>query len=160
MANILDILKKTIEDVQSKNQKDPNVETADPSVFDLLRKEVNKLDQKIQNNQAQKGKRSPKSVLDMIKDGIEGVRKENRKDQKVTTAPKSVFEDLLKKMGQQPQRQASSGLKKIVQEYNLDISQLPKEVIGQVQNQYQQDLKKFNHQYASALFNLIKKSKR
>ncbi|MBT8233000.1 MAG: hypothetical protein HKO66_03955 [Saprospiraceae bacterium] len=160
MANILDILRKTIEEVQSKNQKDPKVETADPSIFDLLRKEVNKLDNKVKTGQAQKGKRNPKSILDMIKDGIEGVRKDNRKNPKVATAPKSVFEDLLKKVGQKQQRQASTGLKKVVEDYNLDIRGLSRETLVEVQNRYQEDLKKFNHQYATALFNIIKQQRR
>lgn len=160
MANILDILKKTIEDVQVKNQKDKNVETADPSIFDLLRSEVTKLDHKHQNKQMQKGKRNPKSILDMIKDGIDGVRKQNKKDPNIATAPKSVFDDLIKKIGQKQQKLASTGLKKIVEDYNLNIEGMPNEVLNQIQTQYQDDLKKFNHQYASAIHNLIRNNKR
>lgn len=156
MANVLDVLLKTISDVQQKNAKDKKVETADPSIFDLLRNEVSKIDQKVQNKQLQKGKRNPKSVLDMIKDGIEGVRKTNRKDANVPTADKSVFDNILKGVERAPQRQASTGLKKIVEDYNLDVSQIPSEMVGQVQQKYQADLKNFNHQYAQAIFNLIK----
>jgi len=71
MANILDILSKTIEQVQAKNQKDKNVPTADPSIFDLLKNELGKLDGKVKANEVQKGKRNPKSILDLVRAGIE-----------------------------------------------------------------------------------------
>jgi len=96
----------------------------------------------------------------MIKDGIEGVRKENKKNPNVETADKSVFDQIMKKVEAPQQRQAASGLKKIVQEYNLDVSQVPREVLQQVQAQYQADRKKFDHQYAQAIFDVIKKTKR
>jgi len=160
MANILDVILKTVKEVQSSNKKDKNVPTADKSVFDLLKDQLKNLDQKVQNKQAQKGKRNPKSVLDMIKDGIEGVRKENKKNPNVETADKSVFDQIMKKVEAPQQRQAASGLKKIVQEYNLDVSQVPREVLQQVQAQYQADRKKFDHQYAQAIFDVIKKTKR
>lgn len=160
MANILDVILKTVKEVQTSNRQDKNVTTADKSVFDLLKDQLKNLDGKVQNNQAQHGKRSPKSVLDMIKDGIEGVRKQNRKNPKVETADKSIFDQIMKKVEAPQQRQAASGLKKIVQEYNLDVSQVPKEVLQQVQAQYQTDRKKFDHQYAQAIFDVIKKTKR
>jgi len=158
MANILDILSKTIEQVQAKNQKDKNVPTADPSIFDLLKNELGKLDGKVKANEVQKGKRNPKSILDLVRAGIEGVRKENRKDKNVETADKSIFDQILKKVEAPAVRQASTGLKKVVEDYKLDLSHLPQEVIGQVQQQYYNELKKFNHQYAQALFDLNKKS--
>jgi len=159
MANILDILSKTIEDVQRKNAKDPTVQTADPSIFDLLRKEVNKIDKKVQSKQAQKGK-TTKSIFDMIKDGIEGVQKKNRKDPNVETAPKSVFEDILNKVQKKPMKQTNSGLGKIIQDYQLDVRGLSPQVLQQVQQRYFQDLQNFNRQYANAINNLINQQRR
>ena len=49
MANVFDVIFKTIEDVQKKNQKDPKGETADPSIIDLTGIEVSKLDDKVRN---------------------------------------------------------------------------------------------------------------
>jgi len=160
MANVFDVILNTINEVQAKNKQNPNVETADPSVFDLIKKELNKIDGKVQNKQLQKGKRNPKSIFEMIRDGIEGVKKENRKDPNVATAPGSVFDDILNKIEQKPRRQASSGLKKIVQDYNLDVSVLPREVINEVQVKYQNDVEAFNKQYATAIFKLINQYKR
>lgn len=159
MANVFDVILKTIEEVQTKNKKNPNVETADPSVFDLIKNELNKIDTKVQNNQLQKGKRNPKSIFEMIRGGIEGVQKQNRKDPNVATAPGSVFDDIINKIEQKPRRQASTGLRKIVQDYNLDISVLPQQVVQDVQAKYQNDVQAFNKQYATAIFRLVKQYK-
>jgi len=157
MANVLDVILKTIQDVQQKNKKNPNVETADPSVFDLLRGKIQDIDAKAKNNQLQKGKRNPKSILDLIKNGIEGARKENKKDPNVQTAPRSIFDDILKKVNQAPQRQASSGIKKIIQDYKLDVSRVPTNMLQDIQSQYQKDIQKLNQQYAQGIFDLSKK---
>jgi len=159
MANVFDVILKTIEEVQSKNKSNSKVETADPSVFDLIKNELSKVNTKVQNNQLQKGKRNPKSVFDMIRDGIEGVRKENKKDPNVPTASSSIFEQIIKKVDQKPLRQATTGFKRIIEDYNLDTSAIPSDVINNVQNKYQQDIQAFNKQYATAIFNLTKEYK-
>ena len=160
MSNILNVLLKTIEEVQQKNANNPKEETADPSIFDLLKKEIGKLDNKMQNKQIQEGRRSPKSIFDMIKDGIEGVRKENRKDPNIRTAPKTVFDELLKKVDRQPQRRASTGLRKIIEDYNLDISGLHPTMLKEIQQKYQSDVQNLNQQYASGLHRLINQHRR
>lgn len=157
MANVLDVILKTIEEVQQKNKRNPNVETADPSVFDLLRDKIQDIDAKAKNNQLQKGKRNPKSILDLIKGGIEGARRENKKDPKVATAPGSIFDDILKKVDQAPKRQASSGIKKIIEDYKLDVSRIPTNMLQDIQGQYQKDLQKLRQQYAQGIFDLSKK---
>ena len=155
-SNIFNVLLKTISDVQSKNKLNPNEQTADPSVFDLIKDKLLKLDQKNQQKQSARGK-APKSILDMIKKEILGARTENKKDPKVATAPKSVFDSILKKVEAPIERQASSGLRKIVQDYNLDVNRLPREVVSQVQQKYKSDRINFDKQYAQALHDLIKK---
>ena len=45
---------KTINDVQSKNKANPNEETADPNVFDLLKGKIQKLDEKTEQKEFQK----------------------------------------------------------------------------------------------------------
>ncbi len=157
MSKVLNVILKTIKDVQEKNAQNPNVPTADPSVFDLLRNKIQQVDQKVQTKQMQKGRKNPKSILDMIKDGIEGARKENKKDKNVETAPGSVFDNILKKVNQTEQRQVNSGIKKIVTDYNLDVSRIPREMIQQIQQQYQGDLQKMNQQYAQAIHDITKK---
>lgn len=146
---------KTINDVQAQNRANPNEPTADKNVFDLLKSKINNLDQKTKEKRISKGK-SPHGILDLIKKEIQGAKNENRKDPNVETAPSSIFDKLLKKVEEPQKRQASSGLKKIVEDYNLDVSKLPRDVIAQVQQKYIQDRKAFDKQYAQALFDLSK----
>ncbi len=155
--NFLETILNTIKDVQAKNQANPNEETADPTVFDLIKSKLQTLDEKARAKRTNRGK-SPVSILDRIRKEIEGVRRENKKDPNIPTAPKSVFDKILNKLDQTPQRQASTGLRKIVEDYNLDVSKLPQELIGQVQQKYIADRKAFDKQYAQALHDLIRKS--
>ena len=46
MANVIDVILKTINEVQSKNSANPKQETADPSIFDLLRGKLGDIDAK------------------------------------------------------------------------------------------------------------------
>lgn len=154
--NIFDVILKTISDVQAKNKANPREETADPTVFDLLKGKLQNLDEKSKLKRASRGK-SPNSILDLIRKEIEGTRRENKKDPNVKTAPGSVFDNILKKVNERPQRQASSGLRKIVEDYNLDISRLPGNVIQQVQQNYIKDRKSFDQQYAKAIIDLTKR---
>lgn len=159
MANILDVILNTINDVQKKNKNNANVDTADATVFDLLRDKISQINGKQQEGQIQKGRKNAKSILDILKDGIEGARKENKKDPNVATAPKSVFDDILKKVDQGPARQASTGIKKIIEEYNLDTSRIPSNMLQEIQSQFQQDSQKLKQQYAQGIFDLTKKYK-
>ncbi len=154
--NIIDVILKTINQVQQKNAANPNEPTADPSVFDLIKEKLSNLDQKSRENKLGRGK-SPITILDRIKKEIQGAARENKKDPKVPTAPKSVFDNIFKKIEQRPARQASTGLKKIVEDYRLNIGKLPQDVIQQVQAKYQNDRKAFDQQYAQAIHDLIKK---
>jgi hypothetical protein len=154
--SIFDVIMKTIGDVQSKNQANPNEPTADPSIFDLLKEKLGELDNKSREKRTNRGK-SPISILDRIKKEIDAARRSNAKDPNVETAPKSVFENLLKKIEDGPKRQASTGVRKIVEDYNLDVSKLPQEVFQQVQKKYQQDRKAFDKQYAQAIYDLARK---
>ena len=154
--NIFDVILKTINDVQTKNKANPREETADTSVFDLLKGKLQKLDEKSKLKRASRGK-SPNSILDLIRREIEGTRRENKKDPNVKTAPGSVFDNILKKVNERPQRQASSGLRKIVEDYNLDVSRLPGNVIQQVRQNYIKDRKSFDQQYAKAIIDLTKR---
>lgn len=154
--NFLDLIVNTISEVQQKNKANPKEETADPNVFDLLKNRLAKLDQKQKQKRVQKGK-SPISFLDRVKNEIEGARQDNQKDPNQKTAPKSIFDSLIKKIDQKPKRQASQGLRNIVVDYNIDLNGVPRDVIQQVQQKYIQDRKKFDQQYAQALMQLSEK---
>lgn len=155
---VLSTILKTINDVQKQNGASTKEETADKSVFDLLKGKISDLDQQTKEKRAAKGK-APVSILDMIRKEINAAKRENKKDPNVATAPTSIFEKILKKAEAPVERQASSGLKRIVEDYNLDISSLPRDIIVQVQAKYAQDKEAFDKQYAKALFDLTKKFK-
>ncbi|MFK7937433.1 MAG: hypothetical protein AB8G22_28215 [Saprospiraceae bacterium] len=154
--NIFDVILNTISEVQKKNQANPRVETADPNVFDMIKGKLQQLDQNSREKRAQKGKPAG-SILDLIRNEIEGARKQNQADPNVKTAPPSVFDNIIKKIDQRPKRQASVGVRKVAENYNLDISQVPQNVLSQVQVKYMEDKKKFDHQYAQALHDLIQR---
>ena len=154
--NILEVILKTINDVQSKNAANPKEPTADPSIFDLLKKGLQKVDTQSRDKRIKKGK-SPESILDLIRGQIEGVQKKNKKDPKVKTAPKSIFEELLKKVDKEPQKVAKSGLQRIINEYGLNVSRVPKNVLQDVQQQMIKDQRKFDQQYANAIANLARR---
>ena len=154
--NILEVILKTINDVQSKNAANPKERTADPSIFDLLKKGLQKVDSKSRQKRVQKGK-SPESILDLIRGQIEGVQKKNKKDPNVETAPKSIFEELLKKVNKQPKQIANSGLKRIINEYGINVSRVPKKVLQDVQQQMIRDQQNFDRQYANALADLVRR---
>ena len=63
---IFNMILNTINDVQTRNQADSKVETADPTVFDLIKNKLQNLDEKNKANRTQRGK-SPVSILDRIR---------------------------------------------------------------------------------------------
>jgi len=153
LNKVLGTILKTIEDVQQKNKSNPNEETADKDIFKVLKDKLRDLDTKTKNSRIKKGK-SPESILDMIKKEIEGVRKDNRKNPKQKTAPKSVFDKIIKKVEEKPRRQASVGLRKIIEDYRLDVTNIPPEVLREFQQHYINERKKFDNSIAKGLHKL------
>jgi len=156
-GKILDMILKTIDDVQKKNKANPREETADPNVFDLLKDKLGNLDKKISNKRVQKGK-APVSILDLIKNQIEAAKNQNRKDKSVPTADPAIFDRIMKKVEDKPKRVASTGLKRIIENYHLDVSRVNPEILKQVQRQYATDMKRMDQQYAEAIHKLVARS--
>jgi len=157
-ASIFDIVMKTISEVQKKNKASKTEPTADKSVFDQIRERVKQIEQKSETGYTNRTK-TPGSLMDQIKREIEKTRRENSKDSKVATAPGSIFDRIIKKVEEKPARAASTGIKRIIEEYNIDVRQVPADLLNQVQQQYFDDLKKFNKQYAQAIYDLSKRYK-
>jgi hypothetical protein len=122
-----------------------------------LKDKLGGLDKKIQQKRAEKGK-PPVSILDLIKNQIEAAKQHNSKDPNVPTAPSSVFDKITKRVDQNKRRQASVGVRRIIEQYNLDASRLPKNIVAQIQQKYEADKKKLDHGYAVAINDLIQKS--
>ena len=94
----------------------------------------------------------------MIKKQIESAQKQNKKDKTIPTAEPAIFDRIISKVEAQPKRAASTGLKKIIENYHLDVSRVNPDVLKQVQKQYQTDLKRLDQQYAEAMHKLVQKS--
>lgn len=146
----------TINQIQQENKANPNEETADGSVFDLLKDKVQELSQKDRDRQQAKGK-APKSFMDLIKNGIDHVKKQNQDDPNVKTAPQDIFNRIKQRIDERPQRRASKGIKRILKEYNLDVSKIAPNQLNQIQMKYVEDQNKLNQQYASFISDLIRK---
>jgi len=81
------VIKQVIKTVQNKNQADPNVKTADPSVFDNMEKQV-------QNTQTT----SSGDFLEEMKRKVNDVQRQNEADPNVETADNSVFENMQREL--------------------------------------------------------------
>ena len=148
----------TINQIQEDNKANPNEETADGSIFDLLKNKVQELSQKDRDKQESKGK-EPKSFMDLIKNGIDSVKNQNSEDPNVKTAPQDIFNRIKQRIDERPQRRASKGIKRILEDYNLDVSKIAPNTLKQVQAKYIEDQNKLNKQYASFISDLIKKQR-
>jgi len=148
----------TINEVQKKNKQSKTETTANSSIFDAIRERVKQVETKTKDGYSSRSK-SPGSLMEQIKKEIEKTRRENKKDTKVETAPSSVFDRIIRKVEEKPARAASTGIKRIIEEYNLDVRNVPSDVLNKVQAQYQGDLANFNKQYAQAIFDLTKRIK-
>lgn len=155
--NILDVILNTINDVQSKNKANPREKTVDPNVFDIIKEKLSELDGNIKNKQVQKGKK-PVSILDLIKGQLEAAKKQTQGDSNILTPPDSIFDKINKKVEEKPRRTASTGLKKVVEEYNLDVSKLSRSDLQQYVQQYDTDLKAMHRKYAEHMHKKIQDS--
>jgi len=81
------VIKEVIKSVKNKNQADPNVKTADPSVFDNMEKQVQ------QTNTSNSG-----DFLEEMKRKVNDVQRQNQADPTVETADNSVFENMQKEL--------------------------------------------------------------
>ena len=158
-GKLLNIILKTIDDVQKKNKANPKEETADPNIFDFLKDKLGNLDSKIQKKRVEKGKK-PVSILDLIKNQIEAAKKHNQKDPDTPTADPVIFDRILNKIEEKPKKVASKGIKRIIENYHLDVSGVDIDILKQIQAQYDTDLRRMDQQYAEAINKVVQKTKK
>jgi len=115
------------------------------------------LDKKVQENRAKKGK-SPISILDLLKGQIEAARQHNQSDPETPTADSNIFDSIIKKVEEKPKRTASAGVRRIIEEYNLDVSGLNRNTLQQIQQQYDQELRALGQKYAQGIQDLVNRS--
>lgn len=87
MLNLINLVRNITNAVQERNEKDPEVKTADVSIFDKLNERLN----------SEEGSGNADSHIDMferMKNHVDEVKYENECDVECETAEPSVFENL------------------------------------------------------------------
>ena len=84
---LLDKFRDIIEQVKDENEKDENVQTADKSIFDTLKKKIETV---IAGNKDD----DEETIKRKVNKEVEKAQKENEDDPNQETAPKSVFDRL------------------------------------------------------------------
>ncbi|MEM7105106.1 MAG: hypothetical protein AAF502_18360 [Bacteroidota bacterium] len=152
--NILNVILKTLDEVKSNNQQNPNVTTADPSVFDLLKGKLNQIDQNVDNRRIEKGKK-PINILDLIRNQIDAAKKQNQNDPNTPTADVSIFDQIKQKLNDHRQNQVSDDVQRIASQYGLDISRVPANIIQQIETDYDRESQKLDQHFAQAIHNML-----
>ena len=110
MLSFIDLARTVISAVQKRNQENPDVKTADKTVFETMEKEVEDIDR----NTNTSSDTSRAEAYKEMRRRMEKIQKSNEADPHVETADSSVFdemqrqiEELNRKIEQQQQNQTS-----------------------------------------------------
>lgn len=87
MLNLINLVRNITNSVQERNQKDPEVKTADVSIFD-------KLNERLNNEEGIDNADSHVDMFERMKNHVDEVKYENECDVECETAEPSVFENL------------------------------------------------------------------
>ncbi len=94
MSLFANLIKNAVEKVQERNRNNPNINTADNSVFDKLK---DKFDD-VKNNVGTRRERGGTNLLDQLRDRIDQVKRDNEANPNVETADNSVFDDMKREL--------------------------------------------------------------
>lgn len=157
MPNITDVISVIINELQKKNQQNPNEETADPAVFDILREKMRDVGHQADHQRRNPAPEPPDNILDMIRRKIEEAQVENKQNPNQRDAPGSIFDHLRKKVDQKERGQVKTSLRHIIQNYNLNVSRVPRRLMQDVEAGYAKERKRLDAKYAQVLHDLSKK---
>lgn len=87
--NLISVLGHVLQQVAKRNKANPDVKTADPVVFDEMKK---KLEKSVEENET---KTTRKDMYKDFFDKVEEAKRENEESTEVETAHSSVFDDML-----------------------------------------------------------------
>lgn len=163
--NILDLLKGTLQEIQSNNNGS-NQQSADPSIFDFIKDKLSDVDQKTKTNIQDSDGRNV-GIFDVILDKLNGAQQENRENPNVQTAPSDIFDMLRNKVTQQKQetqqrqtQRAEESIGDIIHQFNLDVRNLNQQTLQQIQAQYIKDNADMDRKYAQYMHDLNIKARR
>ncbi len=94
MSLFANLIKNAVEKVQERNRNNPNINTADNSVFDKLK---DKFDE-VKNNVGTRRERGGTNLLDQLRDRIDQVKRDNEANPNIETADNSVFDDMKREL--------------------------------------------------------------
>jgi len=94
MSLFANLVKNAVEKVQERNRNNPNINTADNSIFDKLK---DKFDD-VKNNVDSRRERGGTNLLDQLRDRIDQVKHDNEANPNVETADNSVFDDMKREL--------------------------------------------------------------
>jgi len=91
MVNFVPVLANILKKALQTNREDPEVKTADPVVFEELKKKFEKIEPLQTENQED-------DILDMMRKRVEEAKVENKVDPRVETAHGSVYENIMREL--------------------------------------------------------------
>lgn len=94
MSLFANLVKNAVEKVQERNRNNPNINTADGSVFDKLK---DKFDE-VKNNVDSRRQKGGTNLLDQLRDRIDQVKRDNEANPNVKTADNEVFDDMKREL--------------------------------------------------------------
>lgn len=89
MTPFFQLLKTVVDKVQERNEANPDVKTAEKSVFDSLRDKLTGKDAAANTD---------KNLIEKLRDKVKNSQKENEADPNVETADNSVYDDMMKEI--------------------------------------------------------------
>lgn len=102
MINFVPVLKTILKKALETNRDDPQVKTADPVVFKELEKKFETVEPLQKENREE-------DILDMMRKRVEEAKVENEVNPEVETAPRSVYENIMKELEKLKNQSAQAG---------------------------------------------------
>ena len=94
MSLFANLVKNAVEKVQERNRNNPNINTADGSVFDKLKDKF----EEVKNNVDSRRQKGGTNLLDQLRDRIDQVKRDNEANPNVETADNEVFDDMKREL--------------------------------------------------------------
>lgn len=94
MSLLANIIQTAVKKVQENNRKNPDVKTADSSIFDKLKEKF----EDVKNNARPRERGESTNILDQLRNRIDDVKRDNEADPNVETADSVVFDDMKREL--------------------------------------------------------------
>ncbi len=144
---LFDLIKGAIDTTQQRNRENPNQKTAAESIFNLLRDKVNDMQQNAANGKGS-GK---KSLIDLFQKTVQDVRQQNKANPNEDTAPKSLFNQIVKTVDQYRGGNGKMEFSGLIQEYNVDTRNISPSALKEIKKEFVLEKRALHKKYARLL---------